>query len=173
MKITLGRTRSAVIAFTLLAVLLAACTSNQIITSITLVVDAAEVALPIITNAAGVSPTLITQLESYLAAVGQALATTTDILAKNEPPAQQYADITAAFANVALPVLPAGLPAAIVSAVSKVAALVSKFLAGLPRAPQTIAIAGKTTSPVVFSAKDQVKLKLLHDRAAKLASIKR
>ena len=159
--------------------LLIACTSNQIITSITLAVDAAEVALPIVTGATGVNPALITQLENYLAAVGQGLSVATDIIGKNEPPAQQAADITAAFAGVALPTLPAGLPVAIVTAVEKVSMLVSQFLANLPTAqgpgiesPYVLAFQ-KQKKPVKLSDKDREKLKKLHDRAAKLAAAKK
>jgi len=155
------------VAVCLLLMILLGCTSNQVITSITLALDAAEIALPIVAASTGISPALITQLTNYLAAVGQAFATTTDILARGEPPAQQAADITAAFAGVILPALPAGLPVAVVTAIEKVATLVSQFLATLPKPAPALT---KQAAAPVLSAKDLATLKALHDRAAKLAA---
>lgn len=153
-------------------VLWTACTSNQVITSITVAVDAAEVALPIVAGATGVDPALIMQLENYLGATSQALAAATDILAKGEPPAQEAADITAAFAGIALPNLPPGLPSAVTQAVQKVAMLVAQFLANLPAATASAARAravGVQPAPV-FNKKDLAKLGALHERAVSLAA---
>lgn len=155
---------------TLLLVGLWACTSNQIIQSLTVAVDAAEVAVPLVAGAAGVPPAVVTMLENYLGAVSQALAQTTDILAKGEPPAQEAADITAAFAGATLPVLPPGLPGAVAAAVQKVAMLVAQFLAQLPAKTAAAARANAITpAPPQFSKKDLAKLGALHERAVALA----
>jgi len=112
---------------------LLACSSNQVITDLELAVDAVEVALPLIGPSAGLPADLEAQIEKYLSATGTAVAQASDILAGSNTDAQKAAAIAAAFAGIAVPIVPARYQG-IASAVQRVAVLVANFLVSLPTA---------------------------------------
>lgn len=105
------------------------CTSGQITSSISLVVDSAEVALPVIASQTSVDPAIITAAENYLQAVNTAVTEADPILADATMPASvKAAKITALFAGLASANLPPGTPQAITQVVQKVATSVATFL---------------------------------------------
>ncbi len=160
----------------LLSLLLAACGTGQITSSITLVVDSAEIALPIIAAAdPGLDPKILTAAENYLQAVNTAVTEAQPILDDATMPASvKTAKITALFAGLASANLPPGTPQAIATAVQAVANNVATFLAnfatnGKPK------VVGPNVK-IVISPGDQKKLDATAAKAkanlAKLAAMK-
>lgn len=126
-----------------------------------LAVGALEVALPLIGPAAGLPPDVVAQVGSYLAGVSQAATQASDILAGPGTDAQKSAQILAAFAGIAEPIVPVQYQA-IVSAVQQVALYVAKFIASIPAASPTAA--------TPLSASSQAKLKTIRARAVAVHS---
>jgi hypothetical protein len=118
---------------------LAGCGSSQVIGNLELAVDAISVALPLIGPAAGLPADTQSQIQRYLGATSAAIAQASDILAGPGDDATKAAQITAAFAGIAVPVVPAKYQG-IAQAVQQVATLVARFLATLP-SPSTQPIA--------------------------------
>ncbi len=158
---------SLVVAMTLLCT---ACTQSDVVTSLQLSVDAASIALPLVSQQAGISPALESQLESYLQATNSAISQTSTILAGPGTPQSKSVAVVAAFATVAVPVMPAGTPVAIVQAIQAVSVDVAKFLqtvatpktASLSAAPKAVKIDAKTVEALQkIKAKADGNLKLI------------
>jgi hypothetical protein len=117
------------------ALLLVACQTSTVITALEAVVDAAEVAVPVIGAATGLPASTMTAIEDYLQAVSQATSQAATILAGTATSAEKTAEIIAAFAKVAAGLaLPAGTTAEVVAVVKAVAQAVVNFLAEFPPA---------------------------------------
>jgi hypothetical protein len=122
------------------AVAFMGCGTSQIISNLELAVDAVSVALPLVGPAAGLPVDVQTQVGQYLVATSKAIGQASDILAGPGDDATKAAQITAAFAGIAAPIVPAKYQA-IAQAVQQVATLVAKFLGSLPVAStQPIAV---------------------------------
>ena len=143
----------------LLALLLplAGC-GNSPITYLNLAVEALEVAVPLIGPAAGIPPGVVTQVGIYLGGVSQAISQASDILAGPGTDAEKTAQIVAAFAGIAAPIVPAQYQA-LVSAIQTVAADIAKFIASLPAVPASSSV----STPV--SDANRVKLHQIKTRA--------
>jgi len=156
------RTFSAAIA-AILILSLAACSTSPL-QILDLAVGAAEIALPLALPAAGVDPATTTAVESYLQATSTAIAKASDILAGTGTDAAKSAQIVAAFAGIAAPVVPAKYQA-LVNAIQRVAQYVAQFIGSLP-AP---AAAGKMSASIsTVSASDAAKLAQIKARAQAL-----
>ena len=166
----------AFVAMVLLSVLLSACGTGQITSSITLVVDSAEIALPIIAAAdPGLDPKILTAAENYLQAVNTAVTESQPILSDATMPASvKAAKITALFAGLASANLPAGTPQAIANAVQAVATNVATFLTNFAVNGQPKVVAPNVK--IVLPAGDLAKLNKTALKAkanlAKLAAMK-
>ena len=176
MNTTNVKITAATIVVILLSLLLTACGPGQITSSITLVVDSAEIALPIIAAAnPSLDPKILTAAETYLQAVDTAVTESEPILADATMPASvKTAKITALFAGLVSANLPPGTPQAIAVAVQAVANNVATFLTnfasnGKPK------VVGPNVK-IVLSAGDQKKLATVAAKAksnlAKLAAMK-
>ena len=107
--------------------LLAACSSNQVVTSLELTIDAVSSALPLVGPAAGLPPDIQAAVQTYLGATSEAVGKAAVILDGPGTDAQKAAAITSAFAGIAAPIVPAKYQQ-IATAVQNVAELVAKFL---------------------------------------------
>jgi hypothetical protein len=123
------KTRIAIAAF--LIVCLMGCGQTTIIQNLQLTLDAITTAFPIIAGLTTMPPATVTDVGNYLDATNTALGQASTILAGTGTDAQKAAQITAAFASIAAPVVPAQY-ASIVTLIGTVAKDVSTFLASLP-----------------------------------------
>ena len=147
----------------ILIISLAGCSTSPL-QILDLAVGAAEIALPLALPAAGVDPATTTAVESYLAAVSTATSKATDILAGPGTPAAKSAQIVAAFAGIAAPVVPAKYQS-LVNAIQQVAQYVAQFIGSLPPP----AVAGKMSARAVsVSPADAAKLTQIKARAQKV-----
>lgn len=146
--------------------LLAGCGTSQVITSLELAIDAVAAALPLIGPAAGLPADLTAQLEGYLGATSTAVSQASDILAGPGTDEQKAAQIVAAFAGIAVPIVPAKYQG-IATAIQQVAQMVAKFLATLP-SPALVSAraAGVTEHTTVFSEGDLRRLAEVKTKAA-------
>ena len=135
------------IALLVLALVLSGCTSNQVITSLEVAVQAVTVALPVLSALGGIPPDLANASVSYASAVNQALSQASQILDSTGTDAEHAALIAAAFAGIAVPVVPAQYQA-LASVIQALATDVAHFLGGLPGA--SIAMA-RTSGPAHFT----------------------
>jgi hypothetical protein len=145
------RNVSAFVAILLILAMVGCSTSP--IEYLNLAVGALEVVLPLIGPAAGIPPNVISSVESYLGATSDAISKATDILNGPGTSAEKTAQIVAAFAGIAEPIVPVQYQA-LANAVQQVALYVAKFLASLPPA------AGATASQ-----SDLAKLATIRNRA--------
>ena len=127
-----------------LLLVLASCTSSQVITNLQIALDAISAGLPILAGITGVPANTVTAVETYITATNSALGKASTILAGPGTDAEKAAQIAAAFANIALPVVPSQY-AAIAALVATVAGDVAQFLASVPAS--TPAVAAKTATP--------------------------
>ena len=157
------RTVSAAVA-AILIISLAGCSTTPL-QILDLAVSAAEIALPLALPAAGVDPATTAAVESYLQATSSAIAKTSDILSGPGTPASKSAQIIAAFAGIAAPVIPAQYQA-LVNAIQQVAQYVAQFIGSLP--PPTVA--GKMSARIsTVSPADTAKLAQIKARALSLS----
>lgn len=163
------RFSGALAALLIFSVLLTSCgTLNYL----ELAIGAAELALPLIGPSAGIDAGTVMNVEMYLAATSQAITKAVDIQNGTGTPAQKAAQIAAAFAGIAFPIVPAQyqtLPVSqvaayvsLASAVSKVAAYVSQFLGTLP------ASSAASSPHVAVSTGGSAKLASIRARAQKV-----
>lgn len=158
--------------FTFLAMLLllpVGCSSNDVINSLELAVNAVSVVVDLAGPSAGLPPDVTAQVKTYAAATATALEQSIDILDGPGTDAQKGAAIAAAFAGIAVPVVPPKYQG-IASAVQQVSLLVSKFLA---QAPATRAAAGPPAFASAFADPPAKKsTRLSKSQRAKLAKLK-
>jgi hypothetical protein len=118
----------------------AACSQSQVLSTLSNVVGAAEIALPVLGQVNGTPPETIAAIERYLVAVGKATAAASDILAGPGTSAEKSARIVQAFAGIAsgCNCVPAGTPTQVVNVVNAVSQAVLKFLANFPAATRGV-----------------------------------
>jgi hypothetical protein len=156
------RTISAAIA-ALLILSMIGCTTSPI-QILDLAVGAAELVLPLIGSAAHIDPAVQTAVEGYLSAASGAIAQASDILAGPGTDGQKSAAIVAAFAGIAVPIVPAQYQA-IANAVQALAQYIAQFLGSLP-APMAMAHTATAKASVhTLSASDQATLTKIKARA--------
>ncbi len=156
------------ILFLILALLTTGCQPSTVIATLEGVVSAAEIAIPVIGAATGMSPATLAKIITYLQEVNIATAEASTILAGTGTSAQKAAQIAKAFASIAAGCncIPAGTPQEVVAVVNAVAQAVLQFLTNFPATP--------ATPPVVkVSASDRGKLTSIRTRAeANAANLK-
>jgi hypothetical protein len=135
---------------------LSGCFTPTVITDLQIALDAISAALPVLTNLAGIPSATATAVLAYITATNQALGQASTILSGAGTDAEKAAEITAAFANIAVPVVP-GQYAALVSLVATVAADVASFLASVP-GKTSAAAKLSATHTTLWSAADRLRL---------------
>lgn len=111
--------------------ILSACSTSQVIANLQIALDAVAAGLPILSGLTNVPPEVVAQVETYVGATNQALGQASTILAGTGTDAQKAAQIAAAFAGIAAPIVPPQY-AAIANLVKTVAQDVAAFLASVP-----------------------------------------
>jgi type IV pilus biogenesis protein CpaD/CtpE len=162
------------ILFLILALCTAGCQTSTIISTLENVVSAAEIAIPVIGAATGLSAATSAKIVTYLQEVNIATAQAATILAGTGTSAQKAAEIAKAFAALAngCKCVPAGTPQEVVSVVEAVAQAVLNFLANFPPpAPGTIVGSSQKVSvpTIKISAADRITLANIQSRATKNA----
>src|ERR1035438_6342824 len=125
------------------------CGQTTVIQNLQITLDAITAAFPIIAGLTTIPPATVTDVESYLDATNTALAQASTILAGPGTDAQKAAQIAAAFAAIAQPVVPSQYTS-IVTLIGTVSKDVATFLASLPA--QTV------TTTTVLSANSRAAL---------------
>jgi hypothetical protein len=150
-----------------LALLMSACGTSQVLSTLEAVVAAAEVALPIVGAAAGVPPPVIAAIQVYLRAVSQASAQAAVILAGPGTAAAKAAQITQAFSAIAAGCncIPPGTPTQVVSVIDAIARAVINFLANFQPPPGSSARVAAPKAIAKVSKSDQEKLAAIRARA--------
>jgi hypothetical protein len=153
------------ILFLILALCTAGCQTSTIISTLENVVSAAEIAIPVIGAATGLSSATSALIVSYLQEVNIATAQAATILAGTGTSAQKAAQIAQAFAAIAAGCncVPPGTPQEVVAVVNAVAQAVLQFLTNFPSTP--------ATPPVVkVTAANRTALALIRTRSEKNAA---
>lgn len=121
---------------------LVSCSTTSLITAISLVADAAQVALPIVLSAVGIPAPLTSIVMGYIAAVAQGVSQAGTLIMSGPLTPQLVAQIVALFAMIAKPVLPPGLPAVVAGVIDDLANKLASFLGQLETAVPPPAPAG-------------------------------
>jgi hypothetical protein len=128
------KTKTAIAA--LMIVCLVGCGQTTVIQNLQITLDAITTAFPIIAGLTTMPPATVTDVENYLDATNTALGQASTILAGPGTDAQKAAQITAAFAAIAQPVVPPQYTS-IVTLIGTIAKDVGTFLASLPAQTST------------------------------------
>lgn len=161
-----------------LCIALAGCSTATVITDLQVALDAISVALPILGGLTGIPPSVSTAVTAYVTAANEALGQASTILSGPGTDAEKAAAIAAAFAGIAVPVVPAQY-AALASLVQTIAQDVAAFLASVPGTATPAARAAFSKSPhtTTWSFDERLQLDHAHsvasDNAIKLAKIPR
>ncbi len=150
------------ILFLILALCTAGCQTSTVISTLENVVSAAEIAIPVIGAATGLSPATSALIVSYLQEVNIATAQAATILAGTGTSAQKAAEIAKAFASIAAGCncVPPGTPQEVVAVVNAVAQAVLQFLTNFPPTPAP-------PPAVKVSATDRIALANIRTRSEK------
>ena len=132
-----------------LIVCLMGCGQATVIQNLQLTLDAITAAFPIIVGLTTMPPATVTDVENYLEVTNTALVQASTILSGPGTDAQKAAQIAAAFAAIAQPVVPSQYTS-IVTLIGTVSKDVATFLASLPA--QTV------TTTTVLSANSRAAL---------------
>ena len=120
----------AVIVVAALLLVLAGCSgSSNAINALELAVDAAQVAVGVLSSQGVLPANLGPVISGYLTAVSSAIQQAVPIINAGGSVADIAAKLTQLFSNIAQPLLPAGTPQVIIAAVQAVSAAVVNFLA--------------------------------------------
>jgi hypothetical protein len=140
-----------------LSIMSLGCGAGQITSTLSVIVQSAEIALPIIAAVdPGLNQVIITDAENYLQAVNTAVVSSGPILSDvTFSAAVKAAKITVLFAGLAAANLPAGTPQLILNAINKVSNAVVSFLANF--AVANVSTVGPSVKIVLTSA-DQKSL---------------
>ena len=143
--------------------LLSSCSSSQIVATLEAVVSAAEIAIPVIGSAAGLSPQTQTMIVTYLQAVNRATGQASTILSGPGTSAEKAVAIASLFAGVAKGLnLPPGTPTQIINVIQGVANAVMAFLQNFP---QSNALKAAAPVSMKVSRSDKAKLQSLLSRS--------
>jgi hypothetical protein len=160
------------------------CGANQVITSLEVVVTAAEVALPIVAGQVGLSPTTLAAILGYLKNVNVAIAESSTILASTTLTTLQKSEqVILLFTSLAkgCSCLPKGTPQVVVDVIDGVVRAIANFLANVkpPVLPPGTVVGAAPKSArssaikVKVSASDKTKLDNIKARAmVQVAKIK-
>lgn len=132
------------------------CASTQVVGDLQVALDLVATALPILSAATGVPAATMTAVETYITAANAALGQASTILAGSGTDAVKAAQIAAAFAGIAAPVVPAQY-AAIATLVQTLAGDVATFLVSLGVQPGATSAAA-IKAPSGTTKFDMVKL---------------
>ena len=144
---------------------LVGCGANQVLANLQLALDAVSLALPIVGAYTGAPPELITSIVTYCDQANTALGQAAPILSGPGTDAQKAAQITALFASIAVPDVPAKY-APLVALVATLAGDIAKFLASLPAAPASKTLAASKPSTTTLSSADRLALVKCVDTSA-------
>lgn len=165
------------ILFLILALVTVGCQTSTVISTLEGVVAAAEIAIPVIGAATGLSAATSAKIVTYLQEVNIATAQASTILAGAGTSAQKAAEIAKAFSAVAMgcQCVPAGTPQEVVSVVNAVAQAVLQFLTNFPA---TVPGAASVKWPSLkLGAADRIALANIRSRSlqneAKLKGVKK
>ena len=152
----------------LFALVLLSCQPSSLVASLDAVISAAEIALPVIGSAAGLSPQTQAQIVSYLHLVDAATIQAADILAGVGTSAEKAAKIIGVFSAIAqgCNCIPPGTPQTVVAVVNAVVQAVAKFLGNFQSSKMA---AAKPVSTKV-TATDLAGLANIRNRAEKNAA---
>lgn len=139
------------------------CGSNQVVTSLQLVIAAAEAAMTTLEATGQIDPATATKITNYLTAVSTATSYAATELQSSDTPAQKATKIVQEFASVTAPVLPPGTAQTIISVVQAVTQAVANFLASIQPAS---AVSGSPA--LTLSSADRSKLQSIHARSEAL-----
>lgn len=128
--------RTCIAVFLVLCLAGVGCGQNTVITDLETALSVISGAFPIIAGLTGVPPATVTAVENYLDATNSALGQASTILAGPGTDGQKAAQIVAAFAGIAVPVVPPQY-AALAALVQSLAKDVASFLASLPASSST------------------------------------
>lgn len=162
----------------LLIISMVACTTSQVVGNLEVALDAVSVALPILGGLTGTPTDLTSAAVTYVAATNQALGEATTILGGPGTDAEKAVAITAAFASIAVPVVPPQY-AALSQMITTVASDVAAFLASVPAlaTPQARAVAVRAPHTTKWAVRDRLRLMHAHsvavDNAVRLAKLLR
>lgn len=146
----------------ILILALAGCTTSTIVTDLQVALDAISAALPILGSLTGVPANVVTAATSYVSAANTALGQSSTILDGPGTDAEKAAAIAAAFAGIAVPVVPVQY-AAIAQLIQTVAADVAAFLATVPAgSPAQMKLAAKSAHVTKWSIDDRLRLAHAH-----------
>lgn len=148
--------------------LLAACSMSTVTTILTTITAAAEVAVPIIAQAGGLSPVVTTEIMDYLHSVSTAVTETTVELQSADTPVVRAEKIGAIWAGVVLnPAILQSLPPNIRGIVQSVAVAVQNFLTHFGKARASTSPTSPPSPPLDFttSRKDRSDLAKLAQRS--------
>lgn len=150
--------------FVVLAALFAlvSCGSNQVLTTLQLVVASSEAAVAALEAGGTIDPNTAAKIENYLTSVSTAASFAATELASSDSTAVKAAKIVQEFATVTAPDLPAGTPQVILTTVNAVVQAVLNFLATVQPAP--------TAAAIKISEQDKAALKTLQVRADAVGS---
>jgi hypothetical protein len=143
------------------------CDTSTVVRNLQLVIQAAEIVLPLVLPLPQETKTTIA---GYLSAVSKATNTSATLLAdQTKPQEQKILGVTAAFSNAIAPQLPSGTPQEVVSTVGATAEAVANFLASLPPQPKARMDAMEVATPVVPVSRADVRaLQQIKQRAEAL-----
>ena len=152
-----------------------ACTSNQIITDAEMAISGIELALPLVSTQAGISPALLSEIMDYLDAGSRALGQLTDVLAAGGPASTVAIRVTALFSGIVaqdakIQADIGGLPSAIISAIHVVTLSLEKILTqyGTAAATSHGLTAGKPAPEYHFTGRSAQRLQVAKAKAVEL-----
>lgn len=168
-----------IILVALMLMSLVGCTNN-VTTTLQLVVVAAEAAVDTLGSTGTIPPAVAKQIDAYLLATSDGVSFATDELTSTDDPGIKAAKIAQKFAAITAPNLPAGTPQNIVAVVAAVSKAVLTFLSTVQSTKAVLvkdsgfstafADTNQTNKAkrMKMSSGDRAKLKNIKDRAEAL-----
>lgn len=119
-----------------LTLLMASCSSNQVLASLEAVTTTASLALPLLSSQFGLDTTSLPKIRSYLQLVNRSTIAAANILEdRTLSPAQKSLAITVVFSRIAAPELPDGTPKRALELIEAVSGSISNLLATVNKNP--------------------------------------
>jgi hypothetical protein len=161
-----------VLIFTLLMITVA-CNTNQVITSLEVVVTAAEVALPIVASQVGLPPATLAAILTYLKSVNVAIGESSTILSSTTlTTIQKSEQVVLLFTSLAkgCNCLPAGTPQVVVGVIDSVVRAIANFLANVK--PTVVSLPPGTVVGSRKAMRTSIKVKVSASDKARLDKVK-
>jgi hypothetical protein len=158
-----GRSRVVLVLLVCAALVVTGCQPSTVISTLEAVVASAEVALPVIAAATGLSHQVAAQIVAYLQMVDTTIMQASVILAGPGTGPDKAARIVEAFAGIAAGCncVPPGTPQTVIAVVDAVAKAVARFLSNFA-ATQPVA---KAVPAIKISRSDRAALTDIRQRA--------